>query len=79
MEFIKLWFLTKNRTGCRFLIVDAYNDEQTINYYKKNGFEFLIDDPNKEAKYMDIGQGSLPLRTRHMFFDLLQIKVGNAQ
>ncbi len=76
MDFIKLLFLTKNRTGCRFIIVDAYNDEQTIHFYKKNGFEFLISDETREAKYMSIGQNRLPLRTRHMFFDLLQIKTG---
>lgn len=75
MDFIKLLFLTNNRTGCRFLIVDAYNDEQTIHFYQKNGFEFLISEETREAKYMNIGQGQLPLRTRHMFFDLLQIKI----
>lgn len=75
MDFIKLWFLSNNKTGCRFLIVDAYNNPRTIKYYQNNGFDYLIQDENQEAKYMGVGQGRLPLKTRLMYFDLLQIKI----
>jgi GNAT superfamily N-acetyltransferase len=74
ISFIKMWFLSENKTGCRFIIVDAYNNERTLHFYQKNDFEFLIEDEVNEAKYMDIGRNSLPLRTRLMFFDLLQVK-----
>ena len=38
MEFIKSWFIDAgNKTGCRFLIVDAYNEEIPLGYYQKNG------------------------------------------
>lgn len=52
MDFIKSWFRTENKTGCRFIIVDAYNTPGTIRYYLKNDFQFLIDDERLEAKYM---------------------------
>ena len=74
ISFIKIWFLSENKTGCRFIIVDAYNNEHTLHFYQKNDFEFLIEDEVNEAKYMDIGRNNLPLRTRLMFFDLLQVK-----
>jgi GNAT superfamily N-acetyltransferase len=75
MDFIKVLFRTNNRTCCRFLIVDALNHPETLHYYEKNGFHYLIDDERLEAKYMGIGVGRLPLNTRLMFFDLLKIKV----
>jgi len=75
MDFIKVLFRTNNRTGCRFLIVDALNRPETLHYYEKNGFHNLIDDERLEAKYMGIGVGHLPLNTRLMYFDLLKIKV----
>lgn len=36
MTFIKSWFIDAgNKTGCRFLIVDAYNENIPLNYYLK--------------------------------------------
>lgn len=73
MDFIKRWFRFDNKTGCRFIIVDAYNNEATIHYYLKNGFQFLLEDERLEAKYMGIGVGRLPLNTRLMYYDLLSL------
>lgn len=75
MDFIKVLFRTNNRTGCRFLIVDALNRPDTLHYYEKNDFRYLIEDERLEAKYMGIGVGRLPLNTRLMYFDLLKLKV----
>ena len=75
MDCIKVLFRTNNRTGCRFLIVDALNRTETLHYYEKNDFRYLIADERLEAKYMGIGVGRLPLNTRLMYFDLLKIKV----
>ena len=33
---IKRFFLEDNRTGCRFITVDAYRD--AVPFYEKNGF-----------------------------------------
>ncbi len=73
MDFIKYWFRLGNKTGCRFIIVDAYNSEATLHYYLKNDFKFLIEDERLEAKYAEIGVGRLPLHTRLMYYDLLEL------
>lgn len=73
--FIKTWVQTKMLTGCRFLIVDAYNTPNTIRFYQKNDFHFLIEDERLEAKYMGIGVGRLPLNTRLMYYDLIDMQV----
>jgi len=75
MDFIKVLFRTNNRTGCRFLIVDALNRHETLRFYEKNGFRYLIANERLEAKYMGIGMSHLPLNTRLMYFDLLKLNV----
>jgi GNAT superfamily N-acetyltransferase len=60
LDFIKFWFTDGNKTGCRFIIVDAYNNDRTINFYLKNGFSFLMESDESE-------------KTRLMFFDLMTI------
>ncbi len=43
MDFIKSWFISPlNKTGCRYIIVDAVNNYKVLRYYKKNGFEFMF-------------------------------------
>jgi len=69
MDFIKSWFIDpNNKTGCRFVVVDSYNEEKPLNYYKKNQFEFLFSSEEQESDYT--GQ-ELPLITRLMYFDLI--------
>jgi len=58
LNLLKQLFTTENRTGCRFLTVDAYNEPPVLRFYQKNGFDFYHD---KDAKR----------RTRIMFFDLM--------
>ena len=75
MDFIKSWFVVSNKTGCRFLIVDAYNDRNTLNYYESNGFKYLFSTENQE--YLSIfreeeTQGE-SLKTRLMYFDLIEL------
>ena len=55
LDFIKHIFVNDNKTGCRFLTVDAYAD--ALPFYLKNGFVPLNDD--------DIGD-----KTRLLYFDL---------
>lgn len=61
LNFLKGWFTEGNKTGCRFIVVDAINKDRTINFYKKNGFKFL--------SQKDEGKD-----TRLLFFDLLTLK-----
>ena len=36
LDFIKIWFIEPlNKTGCRFVIVDAYNTPQTMAFMSK--------------------------------------------
>ncbi len=58
IDFLKIFFLVRNKTGCRYITVDAYNDNKTINFYKSNGSDLYTQkDRNK--------------KTRTMFCDLL--------
>lgn len=70
MNFIKLWFSSKeNKTGCRFILVDAYNNERVLHFYEKCGFRFLY--PSEEEEKQNFGIGDVErLHTRMMYFDL---------
>lgn len=60
LDFIKTYFSIDNKTGCRFLTVDAYID--AIPFYEKNGFQPLNSD-DEDSTY-----------TRTLFFDLNDIE-----
>lgn len=48
-------FISKNKTGCQFITVDAINDnsQRTIRFYENNGFKYLtMGDVNKESRQM---------------------------
>lgn len=73
MTFIKSWFIDEgNKTGCRFLIVDSYNEEIPLNYYLKNGFKFLFSTEQQEALYTGLTECE-HLKTRLMYFDLIDL------
>jgi hypothetical protein len=57
LDWLKIQFVTANRTGCRFITVDAYNNPRTIGFYERNDFRFLTTSDVKED-------------TRLMYFDL---------
>jgi GNAT superfamily N-acetyltransferase len=57
LNMVKKFFLTNNRTGCRFITVDAYNKPEVIQFYEKNGFKLF--------PYHKHNRDSLPL-----YFDL---------
>lgn len=74
MMFIKLWFVDpNNKTGCRFLLVDAYNNEKPLAYYERNGFEYLFHNERQEALFF-FDNESKNLDTRFMIFDLIKMK-----
>lgn len=72
MDFIKSWFIKNNKTGCRFIMVDAYNLPATLKYYEKNGFRYLFSTESQEALYT-YQDATIKMRTRIMFFDLMDI------
>lgn len=70
IDFIKSWFRTAdNKTGCRFIVVDAYNNDRTLHFYEKNGFKYLYRTEQEERDFLELKSGQ-SLETRFMFFDL---------
>lgn len=70
LDFIKGWFRSKeNKTGCRFIVVDAYNNEHTLNFYVRNGFKPLYKSEQEERDFLELSLDE-PLKTRFMFYDL---------
>ena len=58
LRFIKSYFVIDNKTGCRFITVDAYAN--AIPFYVRNGFVPLNDDDKDEP-------------TRLLYFDLNEV------
>ncbi|OAV70319.1 hypothetical protein Barb4_01435 [Bacteroidales bacterium Barb4] len=58
INYTKQLFVSNNRTGCRFITVDAFRE--AIPFYLKNGFEFISSRDRKSE-------------TRQMYCDLLQL------
>ena len=74
MDFIKAWFVDgHNKTGCRFIVVDAYNDENVIRYYTNNGFIMLFSSESQEKEYYQLDDEA-SLSTRLMYFDLILLR-----
>lgn len=64
LDYIKQWMITGNKTGCRFITVDAY--QSAVPFYLKNGFLFM--GPQERLRY-ESHKGD----TVAMYFDLMQI------
>jgi len=55
LDYLKILFITENRTGCKFITVDAYKD--SLPFYEKNGFSYFTEndkDKNTRAMYFDL-------------------------
>ena len=73
LDFIKLWFIAPlNKTGCRFVIVDAYNTPSTMAFYEQNGFITVFSTEQQEKDYRHI-TSETSLSTRLMFYDLMSM------
>ena len=65
IDFIKKWFRHEdNKIGCRFLVVDAYNNPRTLKFYENNNFKYLYGTEEEEELYFKTTM------TRMMYFDL---------
>lgn len=76
LDFVKGWFFSSsNKTGCRFVIVDAVNEPRVIDFYQKNGFQPLFSTEEQEFSYT-VGKKEIPFRldTRLMYYDLLKMR-----
>ena len=61
VDTLKWYFLDNNKSGCRYLTVDAHKD--AVDFYKKNGFVTLTEE-----------QGNVTNETVLMFYDLMSLK-----
>lgn len=51
LDLIKNWFITNNKTGCRFIVVDARSE--AVGFYVRSGFEEYPEGTNRSGnKYM---------------------------
>jgi len=70
LDYVKDWFRSSdNKTGCRFIVVDAYNNERTLRFYERNGFKTLYKTEQEERDFLGLNPEET-LETRFMFFDL---------
>ncbi|MCC8038243.1 MAG: hypothetical protein LIP02_08960 [Bacteroidales bacterium] len=70
--FIKTWVSGKsNISGCRYLIVDAINNEKVINLYQRNGYKLIFETIEDETEYMRLDLEPEYKRARLMYFDLI--------
>ena len=67
INMVKRFFLEDNRTGCRFITVDAYNKDKILKFYQKNEFKFIKEEDEEERNSA----------TRAMFFDLKRQELGS--
>jgi hypothetical protein len=79
LDFIKSWFIDPlNKTGCRYVIVDAVNTPKVLQFYIDNGFDFVFASDEEEMQYMSkaeqVEDGEVFRETRLMVFDLMTIK-----
>lgn len=58
IDYLKQLFVDNNRTGCKFITVDAYR--QSLSFYEKNDFEYLTIKDRQDD-------------TRLMYFDLIKV------
>lgn len=71
LKFIKNWMLLPSyKTACRYLTVDAYNNESTLKFYEANGFKSLFSSDKQEKEYIGLTQEK-ELKTRLMYYDLM--------
>lgn len=86
LDFIKSWFIDPlNKTGCRYVIVDAVNHPKVFEYYQRNGFKFLFSSDEEEWTFLHnrtfLHNKGLepttpiePMKTRLMYFDLIYLR-----
>ena len=58
LDYLKIWFTTDNRTGCKYITVDAYR--ASLKFYEKNKMIYLTSKDRKSD-------------TRLMYFDLSKL------
>lgn len=76
IDFVTLWFTSsKNKTGCRHLIVDAYDEPELLRFYLENGLKFFFSSLSQEMEYRSWRpEKDGKLETRLMYRDMILLK-----
>ncbi len=75
IDFVAQWFTSEdNKSGCRHLIVDAYNEQGLIDFYECNGLKLFFSTEQQEREYRDLDDNGELLDTRLMYRDLILLK-----
>lgn len=75
LNYVKSWFIEEdNKTGCRFLVVDAYNQDRVLKFYERNKFKYLYSTENEERQELHIHEKER-MHTRLMFLDLIHTEI----
>lgn len=65
IEFIKIWFVTQNKTGCRYLMADSV--PESTDFYRKCGFEVFPIQNSKQTTLMFFDLKALDMALRKKF------------
>ena len=81
LDAIKSWFIEPlNKTGCRYVVVDALNHPKVFDFYLRNGFKFLFATEEEEWMFLRgrwTGKEKTAMKrmhTRLMYFDLILLR-----
>lgn len=76
IDFVMAWFTSaSNKSGCRHLIVDAYDEPHLLDFYQRNGLNLFFSSIEQEMQYRNWNvEKDGPLETRLMFRDMILLK-----
>ena len=76
IDFVMDWFTSPdNKSGCRHLIVDAYDEPHLLEFYQSNGLNLFFSSLEQEMQYRNWNiEKDGPLETRLMFRDMILLK-----
>jgi GNAT superfamily N-acetyltransferase len=76
IDFVMQWFTSPdNKSGCRHLIVDAYDEPKLLDFYQRNSLNFFFSSIEQEMEYRNWNiEKDGPLETRLMFRDMILLK-----
>ena len=76
ITFVEEWFTSDdNKSDCRHLIVDAYNEPVLLDYYQRNGLNLFFSTVEQEMKYRNWNiEKDGQLQTRLMYCDMILLR-----
>ena len=76
IDFVAYWFTSDdNKSGCRHLIVDAYDNPKLLEFYQNNGLQMFFSSAEQEMEYRNWSSDvDGKLRTRLMYKDMILLR-----